>query len=153
MELPGFAGKVAAAVVCKVSGSDKETIGMCAIEIPDSKTWSRYYFMRISSDITVGSYLFSVYRHMGIQPPNPLDSLTWNYDSTSPVLSVRQIIPNVSYAKAILPGMAEAIASGMLPIPDGEFMKREPAEERWTTILNSTINHITGLNHQNGTLH
>jgi len=105
-----------------------------------------YYLFSIQTH-EFGAIVFKLlpsYNDQVTNKPDPLDSLTWKWYETPKLIEVMQILPKKNWGPFICDKICQGITMGILSV---DFTQKEKTQKQWETVINNTVNHLTGLGH------
>lgn len=104
-----------------------------------------YLFSNKESDFNEISFaLLPSYNDEVTNKPNPLDSLTWKWYNSTTLIYVKTFVPLLNWGPFICDKIAQGVCQGMLSL---DFTHKEQTQKQWETVINNTVDHLTGLNH------
>ena len=150
MQLEAYSGTHANAVECLLPEHYRHTplIGQYIIERLEPPPANLIFYLKIKNISSEtpnlkGVYLYELYLGLTTKIiPEPDKPLSWRY-ADYPHLQVETTIPNNNWAIKLGMHIAMGIVVGMLPLP---VQKDDEAQKIWETIINNTVDNMTGLN-------
>jgi hypothetical protein len=116
------------------------------IEVPIHNILTFYYLFSIKTSGfgTIVFRLLPSFNDQVLNKPDPLDSLTWKWYQEPALIEVFTVLPKLNWGPFICDKIAQGIAAEMLSM---DFTRKEETQKQWETVINNTVDHLTGLTH------
>jgi hypothetical protein len=141
MDIEIFNGDYAQVVECELRENSPYVALYTIEQTPDNPFTPLFHYL-VTEKVKGAEFRYRVLPHSALLPPDPHDSLTWQWKEEVPRIDLTFAMPNSSWGQTIARSMAICICVGILPYTPMHFTvdNRTSTEAIWAKMVSEFIN-------------